>query len=79
MRIWKLLLAGCILSGTACGGGSLDLPTPPDPDPEPEPEPEPAQYSFLHIGGMVTDSTGRPVSGVRVEGWAWRPRGSERP
>ncbi len=27
---------------------------------------------------MVTDSTGRPVSGVRVNGWAWS-RGLERP
>lgn len=75
MRVRKLLLTGCILSGTACGGGSLDPPIPPDPDPEPRPEP--VRYSFLHIGGMVTDSTGRPVSGVRVEGWA-RTRTFER-
>lgn len=76
MRVRKLLLTGCILSGTACGGGSLDPPIPPEPDPEPEPEP--VRFSFLHIGGMVTDSTGRPVSGVRVEGWAW-PRRWDRP
>lgn len=74
MRIRTLLLTGCILNGMGCDGGSVDPPPPSDPDPEPEP----VRYSFLHIGGMVTDSTGRPVSAVRVNGWA-RRRGSERP
>ncbi len=78
VRFRKLLLTGCVLSGTACGGGSLDLPIPPDPDPAPDPAPEPVRFSYLYIGGTVTDSTGRPVSGVRIEGGA-RSRGSERP
>ena len=54
MRIRTLLLTGCILSGMGCDGGSVDPPPPSDPDPDPEP----VRYSFLHIGGMVTDSTG---------------------